>query len=214
MKKNVVIIILLLGRVAPLTIVFGQDIQLMSWYGEIREISSGLREKERVYLKKEVLYDGSIIPVAPGMFTYKNGKGGTDTIPFLYSYGRIAMEKDKFDRMASIIPDSTKLTVRIAFQPIRTSVFQKKNLGNKVICFYTSKNRLVDLYRNGDNVNLRSFYAITTLKDCYKVVYVDYSTGGFYYHIPSERKKRRIMNKLDKLFSKQYYEGYSLLNYF
>ncbi len=188
----------------------------MDWYGEIDRISSALQEKENVYFKKEVLYDGSIIPVAPGMFTYMSGDNSTDTIPFLYSYGRITMEKNKFNRMVSTVPDSTRLAVRIVFQPVRTSMTQKENSGINVISFYTTKHSLVDLYLNRDEVvNLRSFYAITTSKDCYKVVYVDYSTGGFYYYIPSEKKDREsIMNKLDRLFSKQYHEGNNLLNFF
>ena len=208
--------IILLILSAPITIVCGQNDKLTNWYSEIIKISSALHEKEVVSLKKEVLYDGSIIPIAPGMFTYESSDNSTDTIPFLYSYGRIAIEKYKFDRMISIAPDSAKLTVRIVFQPIRTAMSQKTNTGLNVICFYTSKKRLVDLYLNGDEVlNLHSFWAITTLNDCYKVAYVDYSTGGFYYYIPSEKKnKKSIVNKLDKLFSKQYCEGYSLLNYF
>lgn len=212
--KNV--IILFSSLVIQLANALGQNPQLLGWYGEINKISSDLQGKEIISLMKEVLYDGCIIPVAPGMFTYESGNGSTDTIPFLYSYGRITMEKNKFNRMLSIVSDSAKLTVKMTFQPTRVSPYQKVNTEISDISFYTTKQRLLDLYINRNEVILMSsFYAITTLKDCYKVVYVDYSTGGFYYFIPYENKKRKsIMNKLDKLFSKQYHDGYNLLNYF
>lgn len=214
MMKNV--IILFSSLVIQLANALGQNPQLLGWYGEINKISSDLQGKEIISLMKEVLYDGCIIPVAPGMFTYESGNGSTDTIPFLYSYGRITMEKNKFNCMLSIVSDSAKLTVKITFQPTRVSPYQKVNTEISDISFYTTKQRLLDLYINRNEVILMSsFYAITTLKDCYKVVYVDYSTGGFYYFIPYENKKRKsIMNKLDKLFSKQYHDGYNLLNYF
>ena len=199
-----------------LTNALGQNPQLMGWYGEINKISSDLQGEETISLMKEILYDGCLIPVAPGMYTYVSGNGCTDTIPFLYYYGRITMEKNKFNRMLSTVSDSTWLTVIMSFQPIALSTHQKVNNEINDVSFYTKKQRLVDLYINGgDMVNLRSFYAITTLKDCYKVVYADYSTGGFYYHIPSEKKEqKRIMNKLDKLFYEQYHKRYNLLNYF
>lgn len=214
MMKNV--IILLSSLIIQLANAFGQNPQLMGWYGEINKISSDLQGKEVVSLMKEVLYDGCIIPVAPGMFTYVSGNGSTDTIPFLYYYGRITMEKNKFNRMLSIVSDSAQLTVRISFQPTEVSLDQKVNTEVNVVSFYTRKKWLVNLYINRDEVTLmKSFYAITTLKDCYKVVYVDHLTGGFYYHIPAEKKERTsIMNKLDKLFSRQYREGYNLLNFF
>lgn len=212
--KNVIILFSIL--VIQLANAYGQNPQLMGWYGEINKISLVLQRQEIISLKKEVLYDGCIIPVAPGMFTYMSGNGSTDTIPFLYSYGRISMEKNKFNRMLRIVSDSAKLTVRISFQPTRVSPYQKVNAEINDISFYTTKQRLVDLYINRNEVTLmKSFYAITTLKDCYKVVYVDHLTGGFYYYIPYENKKRKkIMNKLDKLFSKQYNERCNLLNYF
>jgi hypothetical protein len=85
-----------------------------------------------------------------------------------------------------------------------------------VVSFDTRKKWLVNWNINRDEVTvMKSFYAVTTLKDCYKVVSVDHITGGFYYYIPYENKKRKkIMNKLDKLFSKQYNERCNLLNYF
>ncbi len=214
MKKNALILFtcLIIQSVNAL----GQDHQLMGWYSEINKISSALMRQEVISLKKEVLFDGCLIPIALGMFTYVSGNGSTDTIPFLYSYGRITMEKNKFNRMLDIVSDSAWLEVIISFQPARISPYQKMNAEFNVISFYTTKQRLADLYINGqDVINMCSFYAITTLKDCYKVVYEDYSTGGFYYYIPHEGKKRgTIMNKLDKLFLKQYKEGYNTLNYF
>lgn len=211
MLKSVIIFSSLAFQLAA----FGQPSQLMGWYGEINKISSELQRKEVVSLMKEVLYDGCIIPVAPGAFTYVSDDG-TDTIPFLYYYGRITMEKDKFNRMLSIVADSALLTVRISFQPTAVSSYQKVNSEVKDVSFFTTKERLVNLCTFRDEVTLlNSFYAITTLRDCYKVVYVDHLTGGFYYYVPYENKKRKkIMNKLDKLFLKQYNEGYNLLNYF
>lgn len=207
---------MLLFMSMSLTNAYGQHPDLMNWYDTIRNIFSSLQITENVQIKKEVLYNGSIIPVAHGKLSYCGEYGEYVTIPFIYSYGRIAIEKSMFDRMISEITDSTKVSIYIAFQPIRISDKQKKNEELTAVLFDVRKQNLNDLYLHNDEILLlKSYWEITTIDDCYKVSFVDYSFGGWYYHIPYKNKKRiRLQKKLDRLSFKQYHKGFNLLNYF
>lgn len=198
----------------PSSSAFCQHSDLDNWQNNIAKIAFNQKTTENACIKKEILYNGSIIPIAYGEFSYIEKDTNTVTIPFLYTYGRIIIAKIEFDRMM-VMPDSTKVTALISFQPVRMSELQKKIDGPSSVSFTITKRNLYETYMNGENVWLYSYWAITTMKDCYFVLYRDYSLGGWYYYVPYENPKRkRIEKKLEKLFEKQYKEGASLLNFF
>ncbi len=194
---------------------FCQNQHPNEWYNSIKTISSSLKKTEIISLNKEVMYNGSIIPVAYGCISFFNIDNRPDSIPFLYHYGRILLEKDRFIVMIDKSPDSMLLTIRIVFPPSILS--RKKSNGNNIVSFVTRNNQMRDLYIHNDDItSLQSYWAITTMGDCYKITYSDYTMGGFYYYIPYEYTKRELVKKkLDKMFEKQYYNSsYYLLNYF
>ena len=187
---------MLLFMSMSLTNAYGQHPDLMNWYDTIKNTFSSLRNTENILIKKEVLYNGSIIPVAQGNLSYCGEHGKTVTIPFIYSYGRIVVEKSIFERMISEIKDSSKVSVYIAFQPIRISYEQKKEEGLTAVLFDVRKRNLNDLYLNNDKILLlKSYWAIAAIDDCYKVSFMDYSLGGWYYHIPYKNKKKIRLEK-------------------
>lgn len=212
--KNIYVILLLVMS-SYWTNIYAQHTELDDWYNTIDSIYFSLKSTEHISVQKEVLCNGSIVPIAHGKFTYNNSKGDIDTIPFLYYYGRVTMKKKQFDSMISSIPDTTTVNAEISFLPIRIWTSQKMNSIN-VFIFTTRKRNLYELYINRDHITVvRSFWAITSIKNCYKVLYNDYGLGGWYYHIPCENNKRKqIINRLDKLSKKQYCKGFYLLNYF
>lgn len=214
MKKLLFIFLMLI----PLVNVHGQHPMLTQWYDTLREIAQSQRYTQVVSLKKEVLYNGSIIPIAHGKFIYLDNDGIADTIQFLYSFGRITIPKTEFDQMTEL-PYSTSLIVGISFRPIRLSEFEKENDGPCFIEFTTKIGYIKELYSVSYDdwflTNIHSFWAITTLSKCYKVTHHEHGFTGKYYHIPYEGRKRdRILKKLDRLFSKQYENSYAILNYF
>lgn len=210
-----VLIMTMLCIVWPSADVSGQHQSLLNWHDTIKNISFQIQNNENVYVKKEILYNGSVIPIAYGGFSYLKSDSINVTMPFLYNYGRIIVAKDAFDNMMESLVDSSKVSVYVAFQPIRISELQKTIDGYTSLSFVVRKKNLFDLYLNQGSLSLCSYWAITTLKDCYKVVYKDYNYGGYYYYAPYDNSKRkRLVEKLDRLYSKQYQEGYNILNYF
>lgn len=198
----------------PSISVFCQHPDLHSWQDNIAKIAFMQQKKENTYLKKEILYNGNIIPVAYGEFSYIGDDSNTVTLPFLYTYGRITISKDEFENMMAI-PNSTKVDVLVSFQPIRTSIYQKHIDGPSLITFTISKMALSELYLCRDFLWLYSYWAITTMKDCYLVSYCEQTIAGWYYYVPYDNSKRkRIEKRLVKLFKKQYEEGFFLLNFF
>lgn len=207
-------ITIMLCSAMHMSCVFAQHPLLMNWYDNIEKIAYNIQTTENIYIKKEILCNGSVLPVAYGRFAYNDNDSSAEIIPFLYSYGRITVAKDMFDKMMTM-PDSTKVDVFVAFQPISTSAFQKNTDNPGEISFFVRKRNLHDLYINRENLWLQSYWAITTTKDCYMVVYQDYSFCGFYYYIPYESfRRKRFAIKLEKLFTKQYKDGFTVLNYF
>ena len=212
MKKFLLIIVL--SMAIPSSSVHGQSSDLQNWWNNIKKTASRLQKTEKTYLKKEILYNGSIVPVAYGELSYKGDDSSTVTLPFLYTYGRITVDKDEFEKMMAM-PDSTKVDVLVSFKPVRTSEYQKKIDGPTSISFTLSRNLLHYTYFARENVWLVSYWAITTMKDCYLVHYLEHNMFGWRYYIPYENSKRkRFEKKLDRLYNKQYHEGFSLLNYF
>mgnify|MGYP006384556119 FL=1 len=197
----------------PSTSVLCQHTDVHNWANNIEKIAFRLRETENTFLKKEILYNGSIIPVAHGEFSYMGDDSNTITLPFLYTYGRITIAKDAFEKM--MMSNSTKVDVLVSFQPVRTSAFQKYVDGPSLIKFTLYKWALREVYRCRDFMWLKSYWAITTMKDCYLVFYSEQSMVGRYFYIPYENPKRKLYEKrLHKLYKKQYEERYSLLNFF
>ena len=198
----------------PSSSILCQQSDLDNWHNNIHKIAFKLQKTENTYLKKEILYNGSIVPVAYGEFSYIADDSGTVTMPFLYTYGRITIEKTEFEKMMAM-PYSTKVDVLVSFQPVRTSVYQNYIDGPSSINFTLSKVALSDVYLCQDFLWLYSYWAITTIKECYLVSYFEQTIAGSYYYVPYENSKRkRIEKKLDKLFRKQYKDGFSLLNFF
>lgn len=191
-----------------------QHVDLDDWGNNTEKIASLLQKTENTYLKKEILYNGSIVPVTHGEFSYRGDDSSTVTIPFLYTYGRITIAKDEFEKMIAM-PNSTKVDVLVSFQPVRTSVFQKYIDGPSTITFTLSTIALREVYLCRDLLWLVSFWAITTMNNCFFVSYREQSIAGWHYYIPYENHKRkRFEKRLLKLYKKQYEEGFSLLNFF
>lgn len=213
---NKIISVYLMIISLPLTNILGQHTQLKVWYDSIETVSSSILESEYISIKKEILFNGSIIPVAHGFFSYKKNNDSILKIPFFYSYGRIIIGKDDLSRMSVYLLDTSRVSVKLSFQPLRISTYQKNNEVITSVTFDIKKKNLDDLIQHASNVtSLCSFWAITAIKDSYKVVNNDFSIGSYYYYIPHEEsKKKRIIRKLNRLFLKQYYEGYAVLNYF
>ena len=184
-----------------------------NWEKNIERIASRLQRTENLFLKKEILYNGSIIPVAYGEFSYMGDDSNT-IIPFLYTYGRITIAKDAFEKMMTM-SNSTKVDVLVSFEPIKISSFKQYVDGPSTITFTLSKMALSGMYRCKDFMWLCSYWAITTVKDCYTVFYFDQTLMGRYNYIPYENPKRkRYYKRLLKLYGKQYLEGSPLLDYF
>ena len=198
----------------PSSSVFCQHPNMADWSNKLQKITSMQQKTENIYLKKEILYDGSIIPVAYGEFSYWGDDSNTVTLPFLYTYGRITIAKDEFEKLMAM-PNSTKVDVLVSFQPVRTAEYQKYIDGPSIITFTLSKMALSEVYSCRDYLWQKSYWAITTMKDCYYVSYHEQSMAGWHYYIPYENPKRkRIEKRLHKLYQKQYKGGFSLLNFF
>ena len=211
MKKFILIIMFM---AIPSSSVFCQHPDLLNWYNNIDKLANRQQKTENTYLKKEILYNGSIVPVAYGEFSYMGKDSNAVILPFLYTYGRITIVKDEFEKMM-VLPNSTKVDVLVSFKPIRTSEYQKYIDGPSSISFTLSKRLLNDTYLERENVWLNSYWAITTVKDCYLVFYSEHTMFGWRYYIPYENLKRKqIEKKLHKLFEKQYKNGFSLLTFF
>lgn len=199
----------------PSSSVLCQHADVNDWGNKIKKIASLLKITENTYLKKEILYNGSIIPVAYGEFSYMGNDSNTVTLPFLYTYGRITIVKDEFEKMMATMPNSTNVDVLVSFQPVRTSEFQKHIDGPSSITFTLSKMALSEVYHCRDFLWQKSYWAITTVKDCYLVFFSEQTIAGWYYYIPYENSKRkRFEKRLRKLYKKQYEESFSLLNFF
>lgn len=212
MKKFFLIITLFMA--IPSSSVLCQHADVDNWCNNIEKTASILRKTENTFLKKEILYNGSIIPVAYGEFSYMGDDSNTIILPFLYTYGRITIAKDEFEKMMTT-SNSAKVDVLVSFQPVRTSVFQKHVDGPCSITFTLYKMALSEVYHCGNLMWLKSYWAITAMKDCYLVFYHEQSIAGRYYYIPYENPKRkRYEKRLRKLYKKQYEEGFSLLNFF
>lgn len=193
---------------------FCQHPNLDNWYKNIDRIAYSLHATDIIYLKKEVLYNGSIIPVAYGGLSYCGKDSNKVSVPFLYTYGRIEISKEEFERMM-LMHDSTKVFVQIHFMPVSISEFQKEIDGYCSVSFCLTIRNFHDLYINRDHLWLCSYWAITARKDCYLVMYKDYSFGGYYYYVPYENStKKKLSKKIEKLFKKQYLDWPFLLNYF
>lgn len=208
-------LITLLGLSILFLKVYGQESPLLEWYHMINSKKATLSNIECVEIKKEILYNGSIIPVAHGSFVYRNKEKCLDTILFLYSYGRIIFSQSLYARMESSTSDTNKITVSIAFIPNNVGSYDKTIEGPNSLSFIIQKINLADLVDSGNEMSLHSYWAITTFKDCYKVIHYDHLFVGWYYYIPPDKyKRKRMEKKLDKLWHKQYEKGYVLLNYF
>lgn len=212
MKKLFFIIMLCMA--IPSSSLLCQHPDLHSWQNNVEKIALMQQKTENTYIKKEIFYNGSIIPVAYGEFSYMGDDSSTVTLPFLYTYGRITIAKEAFDKMMTM-PNSTKVDILVSFQPVRTSVFQKYLDGPSSITFSLSKMALSEVYHCRDFMWLNSYWAISTMKDCYLVSYFEQTIAGRYYYVPYENSRRkRIEKRLVKLFKKQYEDGFSLLNFF
>ena len=115
--------------------VHGQNIRLSEWYDTISMLSIDLQRSENVTLKKYVLYNGSIVPVAHGKIMYISQNEEADTLLFLYHYGSIILDKDDFFRMWNNTTYSTNLKIQIAFQPYQVEHQKKIKDGETSIVF-------------------------------------------------------------------------------
>lgn len=192
---------------AAFSSVYSQPSQLTKWYKSIDSVSSSFRNNECAEVKKMILYNGRLVVIAHGSFSYTINDSCV-TIPFLYHYGRISFEKSEYDKMLMLTSPQTELSILLELQLI--SIEEKKVDGPTSISFQGRRMWLENLYIESNNemgtsTNLKSYWAIITIKDCYKVHFRDHLIGGGFYHIPYDgMKKRRMMNKLDRISKKQY----------
>ena len=62
------------------------------WNNTYKEQLSRIRSVGATELKKMVFLDGDLVYNAVGTLSYQAGKGNTEMLPFVYSYGRIMLQ--------------------------------------------------------------------------------------------------------------------------
>ena len=170
------------------------------WNNTYKEQLSRIRSAGATELKKMVFLDGDLVYNAVGTLSYQAGKGNTEMLPFVYSYGRIMLPAGNLKQLLNGYPDTTSVKFTFYF-----NLSTREETKIKEIAFGRTLKDLKELVEKADYTRLESFLAITTFEKCYITVCQDYSMIGRSYSIPSQKHQmKKMMRTLDELYEKQY----------